>query len=148
MLLPCRTLLMTKSTLAQVMAACHQATSHYLSQARSMLPYGITSPQWVDGTSIHIGNCLRVAINIQNWIWYWGLTLLMVQYHGPATTIDYLPTEVHQGFMKSHLPFLPSSTISADRYCPFMHPSVWMSLMILSLHLYLMIKISAWYVVG
>ena len=38
-----------KSTLVQVMAWCHQATSHYLSQCwpRSLSPYGITRPQWV-----------------------------------------------------------------------------------------------------
>ena len=38
-----------KSTLVQVMAWCHQATSHYLSQCwlRSMSPYGVTRPQWV-----------------------------------------------------------------------------------------------------
>ena len=38
-----------KSTLVQVMAWCHQATSHYLSQCwhRSLLPYGITRLQWV-----------------------------------------------------------------------------------------------------
>ena len=37
------------STLVQVMAWCHQATSHYLSQCwpRSMSPYGVTRPQWV-----------------------------------------------------------------------------------------------------
>ena len=37
------------STLVQVMAWCHQATSHYLSQCwlRFMLPYGITGSQWV-----------------------------------------------------------------------------------------------------
>ena len=36
-----------KSTLVQVMAWCHQATSHYLSQCwpRSMSPYGVTRPQ-------------------------------------------------------------------------------------------------------
>ena len=39
-----------QSTLVQVMAWCHQATSHYLSQCwpRSLLPYGITRPQWVN----------------------------------------------------------------------------------------------------
>ena len=39
-----------KSTLVQVMAWCHQATSHYLSQCwpRSVLPYGVTRPQWVN----------------------------------------------------------------------------------------------------
>ena len=38
-----------KSTLDQVMAWCHQATSHYLNHCwlRSMSPYGITKPPWV-----------------------------------------------------------------------------------------------------
>ena len=38
-----------KSTLVQVMAWCHQATSHYLSQCwpRFMSPNGVTRPQWV-----------------------------------------------------------------------------------------------------
>ena len=38
-----------KSTMVQVMAWCHQATSHYLSQCwpRSKSPYGVTRPQWV-----------------------------------------------------------------------------------------------------
>ena len=38
-----------KSTLVQVMAWCRQATSHYLSQCwpRSLVPYGVTKPQWV-----------------------------------------------------------------------------------------------------
>ena len=39
-----------KLTLIQVMAWCHQATSHYLSQCwpRSISPYGISRPQWVN----------------------------------------------------------------------------------------------------
>ena len=38
-----------KSTLVQVMAWCRQATCHYLSQCwpRSMLPNGVSRPQWV-----------------------------------------------------------------------------------------------------
>ena len=38
-----------KSTFIQVMALCHQATSHYLSQCwpRFTMPYGIIRPQWV-----------------------------------------------------------------------------------------------------
>ena len=38
-----------KSTLVQVMACCHQATSHYLSQCwpRSMSLNGVARPQWV-----------------------------------------------------------------------------------------------------
>ena len=43
-----------KSTLVQVMAWCHQATSHYLNQClpRFMSPYSVTGPQWVN-----IGSC-------------------------------------------------------------------------------------------
>ena len=39
-----------KSTLVQVMAWCRQATSHYLNQCwpRSLWPYGVTRPQWVN----------------------------------------------------------------------------------------------------
>ena len=39
-----------KSTLVQVMAWCRQAASHYQSQCwpRSVSPYGITRPQWVN----------------------------------------------------------------------------------------------------
>ena len=38
-----------KSTLGQVMAWCHQVTSHYLNQCWlwSLSPYGVTWPQWV-----------------------------------------------------------------------------------------------------
>ena len=38
-----------KSTLVQVMVWCHEATSHYLSQCwpRSISPYDVTRPQWV-----------------------------------------------------------------------------------------------------
>ena len=39
-----------KSTLVQVMAWCHQATSHYRNQCwpRSPTPNGVTRPQWVN----------------------------------------------------------------------------------------------------
>ena len=39
-----------KSTLVKVMAWCRQATSHYLNQCwpKSLPPYGITRPQWVN----------------------------------------------------------------------------------------------------
>ena len=44
------TLTNDKSTLVPVMVWCLQATSHYLSQGwpRSMSPYGVTRPQWVN----------------------------------------------------------------------------------------------------
>ena len=46
-----------KSTLVQVMAWCHQATGHYLSQCwpKSMSPYDITRPYWVN--SLAPGRC-------------------------------------------------------------------------------------------
>ena len=39
-----------KSTLVQAMAGCHKATNHYLSEywPRSMSPYVVTRPQWVN----------------------------------------------------------------------------------------------------
>ena len=45
-----------QSTLAQVMAWCRQATSHYLSQCwpRSLSPYGVTRPQWVNALALGI----------------------------------------------------------------------------------------------
>ena len=46
-----------QSALVQVMAWCHQATSHYLSQywPRSMSPNGVTRPQWVEYGIAFIG---------------------------------------------------------------------------------------------
>ena len=45
-----------KSALDQVMAWCRQATIHYLNQCwrRSLPPYGIYRPQWVNCTSLNI----------------------------------------------------------------------------------------------
>ena len=45
------------ATLVQVMAWCCQATSHYLSQCwpKSVSPYGVTRPQWVN--SLSSGGC-------------------------------------------------------------------------------------------
>ena len=47
-----------QSTLAQIMAWCRQATSHYLSQCslRSLSPYGITGQQWVKVYMHHISH--------------------------------------------------------------------------------------------
>ena len=47
-------LIMSHPALIQVMAWCHQATSHYLSQCwprsvRSHMPYGVSRPQWFNG---------------------------------------------------------------------------------------------------
>ena len=42
--------------LVQVMAWCHQATSHYLSQCwpSSLAPYGVARPQWVNDIMIYV----------------------------------------------------------------------------------------------
>ena len=50
-----------KSTLVQVMAWCHQATSHYLNQfwSRFSTPYGVTRPQCVN-IKIHIVYSIHV----------------------------------------------------------------------------------------
>ena len=48
-----------KSTLVQVITWCLQRTSHYLSQCwpRSMSPYGITVPQWVNIRVVQENSC-------------------------------------------------------------------------------------------
>ena len=48
-----------KSALVHVMARCHQATSHYLSQCspRSLSPHGVTRPQWVNLFFIFVRFC-------------------------------------------------------------------------------------------
>ena len=53
-----------KSTLVQVMAWCHQATSHYLSQCwpRSMSPYGVIRPQRVNLLTLWL-QCLSQSSN-------------------------------------------------------------------------------------
>ena len=51
-----------QSTLVQVMAWCLQATSHYLSQCwpRSLLPYSVTRPQWVNQDESSPSNACQV----------------------------------------------------------------------------------------
>ena len=56
-----------QSTLVQVMAWCRQAPTHYLSQCwpRSLLPYGVTRPQWatVDPDQVTIWHHLAIRID-------------------------------------------------------------------------------------
>ena len=63
-----RTLQMMISTLVQVMAWCHQTTSHYLSQywPRSKTPYAVTRPQWFKICAI----CLLPCTWYYNVKWY------------------------------------------------------------------------------
>ena len=69
-----------KQTLVHIMAWCHQATRHYLSQcwSRSILPYGVTRPQWVQVFGILWINLLwRLLWVLWNWKRFlWCLLLL------------------------------------------------------------------------
>ena len=74
-----------QSTLVQVMAWCHQATSHYLSQCwpRSLSPYGVTRPQWVniiaaDGLTMQVRGS-KIAVSC---IKYPGIILCMCPVNG------------------------------------------------------------------
>ena len=60
-----------KLKMVQVMAWCHQATNHYLSQCwpRSLSPYGITRPQWVNE------KCLKVSPTKCCILTHWGRVL-------------------------------------------------------------------------
>ena len=55
-----------KSTLVQVMAWCRQAASHYLSQCcpRSLSPYGVTRPQWVNMSYY----CLQLNVGLAKYV--------------------------------------------------------------------------------
>ena len=64
-----------KSTLIQVMAWCCQATNHYLSQCwpKSMSPYSVTRPQWVDDDTKKFCFCykcywLPINFNCDMWL--------------------------------------------------------------------------------
>ena len=86
-----------KSTLVQVMAWCHQATSHYLDQCwlRSILPYGVARPQWVNSTVAkwhHMATHIWVNIGSGNGLLPAGTKPLpepMLSYHrsGPVIFI-------------------------------------------------------------
>ena len=58
-----------KSKLVQAMAWCHQTASHYLSQCwpRSMSPYGITGPHWVN--SYWYNSCIQSELCVKTPEW-------------------------------------------------------------------------------
>ena len=61
-----------KSTLVQVMAWCHQATSHYPSQCwpRSMSPNGVTRPQWVNYHKVTDMLRLHCSQSLKCFFWF------------------------------------------------------------------------------
>ena len=64
-----------KSTLVQVMAWCHQATSHYLSQCwpRSLSPYGVIGPLWNFETKFS-----QLTIEVQPFWSYTACTIFLL----------------------------------------------------------------------
>ena len=62
-----QSLINEKLALDEMIAWCHQATSHYMSQCwpRSMLPYGITNTQWVTSWRKTIFHWLQLQWSVQ-----------------------------------------------------------------------------------
>ena len=62
-----------KSTLVQVMAWCHQATSHYLNLCwlRYVSSYGVTRPQWLNSGNIMKSCKISLAISGKWWETYY-----------------------------------------------------------------------------
>ena len=58
-----------QSTLLQVMAWCHQATSHYLSHCWSLSIYGVTRPQWVLINTVY-SKIFLIFCNFSTLKWY------------------------------------------------------------------------------
>ena len=82
-----------KPTLVQVMAWCHQATSHYLSQCwpRSMSPYDITRLHWVkmlayDRLLSTINGIFYIG-KITSLYWIRAQFIMHSQYHRAASAI-------------------------------------------------------------
>ena len=86
-----------KTTLVQVMAWCHQATSHYLSQwwPRSLSPYGVsvTRPQWVNSLwpcdTISLYHRFESALaQVPSHYQFW-LIINEACWHFPENVLDY-----------------------------------------------------------
>ena len=89
-----------KSTLVQIMAWCHQATSHYLSQCRprSPMPYGVTRPQSVKAFYKRLTPC---SVSLFYWFHseYFNDTLLQES--------DMSPKQLILGTLSWHPIFMP-----------------------------------------
>ena len=81
-----------KSILVQVMAWCHQATSHYLSQCwlSSLSPYGATRPQWVKQWHVTYSRTLQITCltkKLNSSPWRWGIEFSL-WVHRPNCTLN------------------------------------------------------------
>ena len=90
----------SKLTLVQVMTWYRQATSYYLSQCRhsSLLPYGITWPQWVNGT-----NSVTVQVNVSLvYLTHWSRDKMAAMLQNTFSDA-FSWTKLHEFHLKFHL---------------------------------------------
>ena len=82
-----------ESTMVQVMAWCRQATNHYLSHCwpRSMSPYGVIMPQWVD-MCVYISNTFMLLC-------IYGIP---IHAHISWSIINWYPDTPHQCIAHTH----------------------------------------------
>ena len=71
-----------QSSLVEVMARCRQATSHYLIQCwpRSLLPYGLTRPQWVNTLRLWQMSAI-LQKTFSNWFSNWFMKIVYFDSH-------------------------------------------------------------------
>ena len=130
-----------KSTLVQVMAWCHQATSH---SPRSLSPHGITKIQWVKATMTstsqvpsyilqHIEACYCKDISV-----FWFIQITMIHFTDPVKNkvslikmivwhwIYYIQYIARTQWVNTHWP-----TKSYKWQIPFSNPFYWKHIYIL-----------------
>ena len=96
-----------QSKLVQVLAWCHMAPSHYLHQCwpRSMSPYGVTRPQWVNLFNSHILYYflfIEILCNNKKNI-PWGIGLIYISWEiGQHHDGYWCPGSLHHQAINSH----------------------------------------------
>ena len=92
-----------KSTLVQVMAWCHQATSHHLSQWWPRSPYGVIRPQWVKNKIF-----TKYRNHWMQWRWFYEYNNIMTHLYNIAWFIYSYPAYVL--YFKKSIPLSASRT--------------------------------------
>ena len=89
-----------KSTLVLVMAWCHQAISHYLSQywPRSLSPYGVTRPQWVKEKEHYSTGKLPHELDIESQVFYHGFAVWYCNYRNKTFHFEFSNVLTMHGF--------------------------------------------------
>ena len=96
-----------ESTLVQVMAWCHQASSHYLNQCwiLSMLPYGITRQQWVKKSNCCNSFVDRVPVDfIYGYLIFKWVAVTLQEWEGTKVTTP--------GTATNNVPYFASFAVS------------------------------------